>query len=366
SDYHLLRKHLAENEALNHPKIAVLKSEIRRHLKNNPSTRILVFTQYRDTATHLVQELKSLHHVEAERFVGQASKEDDPGLSQEEQAQILQDFREGNLNVLVATSIAEEGLDIPAVDLVLFYEPIPSGIRHIQRKGRTGRKNIGRTVILAAKETADIAYLYASKRRIQKMRSIVTGLETQLPDFPRKGVKPPSNPMPKSMIAEEKPSEAPEGRVQEDVEELRRFNRQVDRVAKSLWMKVMKAGAEGLSVEALQEGLLSDYSTSVIKAAIDRLQEAEQIIKLGSDRIASAASLKGTEDKESYQVEVERILPGRAVCLINDRWRARLLPEEYEGPSQLIKKNMRFRATGNLFRDGDTLCLRVRRVTRIL
>ena len=44
---------------------------------------------------------------------------------------------------LVATSIAEEGLDIPEVDLVVFYEPIPSEIRYIQRRGRTGRKTAG-------------------------------------------------------------------------------------------------------------------------------------------------------------------------------------------------------------------------------
>ena len=50
----------------------------------------------------------------------------------------------------MATSIAEEGLDIPEVDLVVFYEPIPSEIRYIQRKGRTGRNAAGSVIILAA------------------------------------------------------------------------------------------------------------------------------------------------------------------------------------------------------------------------
>jgi Fanconi anemia group M protein len=178
-DYHLLREHLTKNRGMNHPKILALKEEIRRHLRDNPSTRILVFTNYRDTASHLVDVLKNLDRVNVKRFVGQASKEDDPGLSQDEQAQILYDFREGTLNTLVATSIAEEGLDIPAVDLVIFYEPIPSEVRYIQRKGRTGRKNIGKTVILAANDTYDIAYLYASKRRIEKMKDIVASLNEQ-------------------------------------------------------------------------------------------------------------------------------------------------------------------------------------------
>jgi len=110
--YHLLRNYLTKIGGLNHPKVLALKEEVGQHLRSNPSTRILVFTQYRDTATHLVNELETLNGVYVKRFVGQASKENDPGLSQDEQAQILHDFREGKLNILVATSIAEEGLDI--------------------------------------------------------------------------------------------------------------------------------------------------------------------------------------------------------------------------------------------------------------
>ena len=61
------------------------------------------YTIYRDPATHLVNELKTLNSVYVKRFVGQASKENDSGLSQDEQAQILYDFREGKLNILVAS-----------------------------------------------------------------------------------------------------------------------------------------------------------------------------------------------------------------------------------------------------------------------
>ena len=85
------------------------------------------------------------------RFVGQAKREFDIGMSQEEQSTVLESFRNGEFDVLVATSIAEEGLDIPEVDLVVFYEPIPSEIRYIQRRGRTGRKSAGSVVILARK-----------------------------------------------------------------------------------------------------------------------------------------------------------------------------------------------------------------------
>ena len=75
--------------------------------------------------------------------------------------------------------VAEEGLDIPAVDLVVFYEPIPSEIRSIQRKGRTGRSEVGRVVILITKDSRDEAYLWAERTREKKMQSIVKWLRTK-------------------------------------------------------------------------------------------------------------------------------------------------------------------------------------------
>ncbi len=370
--YHILRNYLIKNGGLNHPKVLALQEEVRRHIGNNPRGRILVFTQYRDTATHLVNELKTIKRVNVKRFVGQANKENDPGLNQDEQAQILHDFREGKLNILVATSIAEEGLDIPDVDLVIFYEPIPSEIRYIQRKGRTGRKSTGKTVILAAKDTHDIAYLYASKRRVEKMKNIAANLNKQLESLPRRGRKPEFKPMPKSEIAEEKtfvPSQEI-AEMTEVGEEIKAFARQVNHAAKMLWTKTMEAGANGLLIEDLLEELaLEGYSPNIVRAAINHLEKFGQIHKLSWDRIASTASIstqKETDDKDVYEVEIEKILPGKAVCIINKRWRAKLVPEEYEGPPNLIKKNMRFKARGILYREGKTLCIQVRRVTEIL
>ncbi|KVH88388.1 DNA/RNA helicase, DEAD/DEAH box type, N-terminal [Cynara cardunculus var. scolymus] len=53
-------------------------------------------------------------------------------------------FRAGQFNVIVATSIGEEGLDIMEVDLVICFDANVSPLRMIQRMGRTGRKNEGR------------------------------------------------------------------------------------------------------------------------------------------------------------------------------------------------------------------------------
>ena len=138
-----------------------------------------MFTHYRDTARKVV-EILTENGIKASRFVGQAKRELDIGMDQVEQSAVLQSFRDGEFDVLVATSIAEEGLDIPQVDLVVFYEPIPSEIRYIQRRGRTGRKSSGRVIILAAKDTIDERYLYASKRRMEKMKQILSTINMTL------------------------------------------------------------------------------------------------------------------------------------------------------------------------------------------
>jgi len=134
--------------------------------------------------------------VRAERFVGQASKLHDKGLTQEQQASLIQDLRKGYMNTLVATSIAEEGLDIPEVDLVVFYEPIPSEIRYIQRRGRTGRKTAGKAIILATEDTYDTIYLHISERRVERMRSIAQRLNSILRPVLRFRQRPPPTPIP--------------------------------------------------------------------------------------------------------------------------------------------------------------------------
>jgi ERCC4-related helicase len=111
-----------------------------------------------------------------ERFVGQTDRDGDAGLSQTEQTEILDRFRKREFNILVASQVAEEGLNIPAVDMVVFYEPIPSAVRAIQRRGRTGRNEVGKVVMLVTEDSRDEAFLYAETGREKKMKKIVRGM----------------------------------------------------------------------------------------------------------------------------------------------------------------------------------------------
>jgi len=164
---------------VDHPKIEKLKDIIREQISRNPKSRIIVFTNFRDTAEIITNELRNMG-IRAVKFIGQASKIDDRGLKQREQVEIINRFREGLIDVLVATSIGEEGLDIPETDLVIFYEAIPSEIRTIQRKGRTGRRREGRIVVLVTKGTRDEKYYWISLRKEKLMYERIKELKEQL------------------------------------------------------------------------------------------------------------------------------------------------------------------------------------------
>ena len=363
-------KALAYSAAPEHPKAELLKQIIRDQLLKKPSSRMLVFTQYRDTASHLVEQLKGLAGVRVERFVGQASKLKDKGLSQDEQAERIRMLEDGELNVLVATSIAEEGLDIPAVDRVIFYEPIPSEIRYIQRRGRTGRKAPGKVTILAANESLDMIYFYASRKRVEKMRRIVETLNLKLPTILRRNAKPEPNPLTiKEIMDLEREAVRitvePEA-VKTEVEALNEFNRRVARAARTAYLRLLDFGFEGATLEQLcMDAELEWASPSVLKAAVEKLMGEELIAEVEPGRYAVAAAAKPKIGK-IFEVEVERIYPGSAVVRVNDKWRARLDPYDYEGPVNLIKRNSRFKAIAELYRINGVLHIRIRDVVQKL
>ncbi len=163
---------------ISHPKLKHVHEIITREVKQNPECRIIVFTQLRDTIPTIIYEMNR-DGIDFRRFVGQARRSDGEGLKQNEQKQILDDFRNKQFNVLIATSVAEEGLDIPDVDIVIFYEPIPSEIRTIQRRGRTGRSSIGKVKVLITTSTRDEAYLWAEVQREKKMKGIIHWMEVK-------------------------------------------------------------------------------------------------------------------------------------------------------------------------------------------
>jgi Fanconi anemia group M protein len=158
-----------------HPKFRQTRVLLAQTLGIGGGERVIVFTESRDTAEALTDFLGESFDVR--RFVGQGDKDGSDGMTQTEQGETLDAFRAGEFEVLVSTSVAEEGLDVPEVDLVLFYEPVPTAIRSIQRKGRTGRQDEGRVVVLMAEDTRDEAFFWISRRREREMEDELASLK---------------------------------------------------------------------------------------------------------------------------------------------------------------------------------------------
>lgn len=153
-----------------HPKIDKTR-ELLSDLSGNE--KAIVFTEYRATADEIVDELKTVG-LNPVKFIGQQGEE---GMSQKEQIETLGEFDSGEHNVLVSTSIGEEGLDIPAVDKVIFYEPVPSAVRDIQRAGRTGRQEEGEVVVLIAEDTRDEGYYWSAHHKKKNMKKTLKELK---------------------------------------------------------------------------------------------------------------------------------------------------------------------------------------------
>lgn len=158
-----------------HPKIIKLREIIIDELKKKKDVKIIIFNQFRDSTNKIKEVLDSLK-VKSNIFVGQAKKKD-TGMSQKEQKKIIEQFRNKEFNCLIATSVAEEGLDIPSVDLVIFYEPVPSAIRTVQRRGRTGRQEKGRVIVLITRKTRDEGNLWASVHKEKRMYRVIHSLK---------------------------------------------------------------------------------------------------------------------------------------------------------------------------------------------
>jgi ATP-dependent RNA helicase RhlE len=106
---------------------AELLSEL---IGRNNWQQVMVFTSTKETAEHLYRELQ-LDGLKAAVFHGDKS--------QGARNKALEDFKQGQLRILIATDLAARGLDIQALPLVINFELPPEPEDYVHRVGRTGR-----------------------------------------------------------------------------------------------------------------------------------------------------------------------------------------------------------------------------------
>jgi len=406
-----LLERVGREELEEHPKIPKLLEVVGEQLERSPESRILVFTQYRSSAKHIVGVLKS-NGYRAEIFVGQGRRgggaDRTLAMTQRQQLETLRRFRDGDLQILVATSIGEEGLDIPQCDLVVFYEPVPSEIRLIQRRGRTGRARAGRCVILATDKTLDMAYLVGAAKRARKMRGVMERISAALKPAKRRifpepkplgeeylkeadqayeeylrGLRPAERPKPvekaelrplEELVYERVPgAPGPEELNPIDILEADEerilyggFRREVGSAAKHIKRIVFKAGANGVPRALLAEELEAEgFSRPAITAALMRLLKARIIHEKGgvlypSGKRTLELMRRGLidDDAKLYRIYVEEVYPGSAVVVVNDKWRASVSAGMCDAPIPL-RKRREFKVIGKLVKVDGKLHLRI-------
>ena len=161
----------AKSQGMEHSKLPKLKEVI-----SSVKDKVLIFTSYRDSVNVINDTLQKMG-INSEILIGKAGE---TGLKQQKQIETVQRFRDGLTKVLVATRVGEEGLDISEVNLVILYDNVPSSIRFVQRKGRTGRKAQGRLVVLIAKDTIDQVYYHIGQRKIKSAKQMGDKLSKKL------------------------------------------------------------------------------------------------------------------------------------------------------------------------------------------
>jgi Fanconi anemia group M protein len=355
---------------VDHSKVDALASTLEAHFAEKPGDRVLVFANIRSTAEVLVDRLRDRGY-RAALFIGRAEGKHGPRMSQEEQMRTLKAFREGVYNVLVATSVGEEGLDIPECGLVVFYEPAVSGIRYIQRRGRTGRKLPGKAVILVTDKTVDEYYFREGYRRARRMDKILQQATKKTVKIDRKAPKPPPGtpwPWTKTETIEEsepvieievEPKQAVEPR-QEVVSVEGPSSRELYYYRKNIYEILLKAGDKGLTLHEIMENI--SYSPEAVRKSLSRL-ERDGLIKKVGDRYVTTAIIRSNPltvkpQGRIHTIAVEKIYPGFAVVMVDDSFRARLEPSAYNGPRDLIKKGRRFKARATITKmEGTTTVL---------
>ncbi|MFC2143005.1 DEAD/DEAH box helicase [Candidatus Aenigmatarchaeota archaeon] len=173
-----------------HPKLKKLNEIVSKELEEDKYAGIIIFAQFRDTITQIMHSLRDVKNAAPVEFIGQAKKRG-KGLTQKEQIAILNDFKAGFYNILIASQVGEEGLDIEETNSVIFYEAVPSAIRRVQRTGRTARTKPGKVFVLVAKDTRDEAYYWSGHHKERKMKNILNTMkkQTELKEFTKRDKK---------------------------------------------------------------------------------------------------------------------------------------------------------------------------------
>ena len=130
--------------SVENPMLVRLRELLEVHFQKLPSTQGIVFATTKDTAQRMwywLQGIPQLKGVIKPQVVTGQGKEEIGGMTLQKQRSTIEKFRESNCNLLIATTVLEEGLDVAACNLVVRYNHVTNEIARVQAQGRARAKD---------------------------------------------------------------------------------------------------------------------------------------------------------------------------------------------------------------------------------
>ncbi|NXV49279.1 DHX58 helicase, partial [Uria aalge] len=146
---------LAGDQRYENPRLGKLEEILRENFQPPGDSRGIVFTKTRQSAHSLLSWLQDTaalrgQHIRAAVLTGAGYSNQTRHMTQNEQQDVIKLFREGALNLLFSTSVAEEGLDIPQCNIVVRYGLMTNEIAMMQARGRARAENSVYSVLAKA------------------------------------------------------------------------------------------------------------------------------------------------------------------------------------------------------------------------
>ncbi|OAX85561.1 hypothetical protein ACJ72_00055 [Emergomyces africanus] len=162
-------------------KVRLLRHELSLYFERQTDTKCIVFVQKRHTAMVLAELFSRIgtQHMRTGLLIG--ARQDGIGgahFSFRQQILTLSKFRKGELNCLFATSVAEEGLDIPDCNLVIRFDLNLTMIQYVQSRGRARHSNS----VYAHMMERDNLIHEASIQHVQRAENIMRRFCEALPE----------------------------------------------------------------------------------------------------------------------------------------------------------------------------------------
>ncbi|XP_040003698.1 interferon-induced helicase C domain-containing protein 1 [Xiphias gladius] len=174
---------LAENPNYENDSLSKLRSKILQEFSSREEARGIIFTKTRRSAIALSQWIQENPKfadigVKASYVIGGGDQSVVKPMTSAERVDVLNKFRNGDVNLLIATTVAEEGLDIPACNFVIRYGLVTNEIAMIQAEGRGRAEDSSYTLVevknsgVAEKECVNEYRKNMMNKAIDKIRAL--------------------------------------------------------------------------------------------------------------------------------------------------------------------------------------------------